>query len=242
MSFTSVVQVQHPFHPRHILIPQTNDTPYKCGGCQETGSGLRFSCQDEACDYHLHKDCAIFERSITHPFYGPRCHFKFVNRGPADTYCTACEKKAEGFVYYNVKYSLHPCCAKLQDVIEVDGVELRLQECVHTTKCGKCRNRNLFSGTKGWSYRSSCKKYHFHVSCVKEIVKDLVVKRWEEEHLFGNIDISTVLPDLLQRCGTFKASSSRSRSWKIAAVILNLVTSLVLGNLFSIVDFFVSLN
>ncbi|KAL5710873.1 hypothetical protein ACHQM5_021384 [Ranunculus cassubicifolius] len=233
-------ELKHASHP-HILKPETSETPFTCDGCKEAGWGLRFRCAD--CNYDLHKDCALSETYISHPFYG-NCSLRFRNRGPADTRCNACGKLALGFVYTSGDCSLHPCCAKLQISIENDGIELHLRKRTWTTKCGKCQSRNFRGRVGGWSYRSADKDYHFHVSCVKDMVKDLVLTRWEREHVCGNMDIASVIPELVSSCGSVGNSWRRkmkNTTLSMVAIVLNLCFSIVLGDPLGVTVFFTSL-
>ncbi|PIA26978.1 hypothetical protein AQUCO_08400028v1 [Aquilegia coerulea] len=50
--------------------------------------------------------------------------------------------------------------------------------------CHNCGTQKWGKGL-AWSYRSTCKEYHFHVSCVK----DMVVKKWEQEY-FGGTELN----------------------------------------------------
>ncbi|PIA32876.1 hypothetical protein AQUCO_04300071v1 [Aquilegia coerulea] len=227
--------VKHASH-NHNLKPVWNKTPYRCDGCKETGWGLRFRC--EGCNYDLHKDCALSSPSISHPFYR-NCRFKFHPRTFADTYCNGCAKGILGFVYHchGRGYNLHPCCANLPSVLQGEMVELHLHESISWSKCGKCSRRNLRGHVRGWSYRSTCKEYHFHVSCVKDLMKDLVVEKWEKGYINGgenndlSIEISEV-PDLLLTYGSGKLSwrGKMKISWITVAEVLNLIVSIVLGD------------
>ncbi|KAL5710874.1 hypothetical protein ACHQM5_021385 [Ranunculus cassubicifolius] len=214
-------ELKHASHP-HILKPETSETPFTCDGCKEAGWGLRFRCAD--CNYDLHKDCALSETYISHPFYD-NCSLRFRNRGPADTCCDACGKLALGFVYTFGDRSLHPCCAKLQTAIQNDGIELHLRKRTWTTKCGKCMSGNFRGRVGGWSYRSTDKDYHFH-------------------HVCGNMDIASSIPELVSSCGS--VGNSRRRKMKnttlsMVAIVLNLCFSIVSGDPLGVTVFFTSL-
>ncbi|KAF5204514.1 Cysteine-histidine-rich c1 domain family protein [Thalictrum thalictroides] len=239
--------VKHTSH-NHNLKAISNNTPYTCDGCKETGWGLRFRCEE--CNYDLHKDCALSSPriSLSHQLY-PNCSFRFHSRAFAGTNCNACGKGISGFVYHchGKAYNLHPCCANLPLDIRGEAVELHLRDGIWS-KCGKCSRRS-FGGHAGWSYRSPCKKYHFHVSCVKDLVKDLVVENWGNSISNGGenngllaMEIRNVPDFLIHTCGPSRLPWRKRMniSWPIVAEVLNLSFSIILGNPLGIITFFVS--
>ncbi|PIA39083.1 hypothetical protein AQUCO_02700333v1 [Aquilegia coerulea] len=200
------------FSHEHNLKPECNKIPFTCDGCKEIGWGPRFRCQD--CNYDLHKDCAIAPSTTFHPFY-EKCSFKFLESVP-DWRERACGRAMHEFVYHchNCGYDLHPSCASLPHVLEGEGVELHLRENL-SSKCFEC------------------KKYHFHVSCVK----DMVVNKWEQEYLGGTelnsigMEISQV--PCLQLTSQSDASSGKgkiSKYWRIAKIILKVIISSIIGD------------
>ncbi|KAK9156643.1 hypothetical protein Scep_003217 [Stephania cephalantha] len=178
----------HYSHPEHKLKLIHSHTPYKCDGCMDIGFGLRYRCKP--CNFDLHKDCMFATSSANHAFYKDSV-FKFHDSPPGerDRFCDACGGDVKGFVYHCEAHNrdLHPCCRNLPCRIEGDGVVLNLKEKV-TSKCYWCGKRELWEGVTGWSYVSTCKTYHFHVSCVK----DILVKRWEKEYFNGDGNYSSV--------------------------------------------------
>ncbi|KAF3772798.1 hypothetical protein EJ110_NYTH55901 [Nymphaea thermarum] len=77
-------------------------------------------------------------------------------------------KDVLGFVYHcrPCRFDLHPCCYNLPHMLDDGDVKLYLHKKV-SSPCHRC-------GRKGpsWSYQSAYKKYHMHVSGVKEMLAD----------------------------------------------------------------------
>lgn len=182
--------LQHFSHQDKLQL-KCNNKLYTCAGCKERGWGPRYSC--EKCNYHLHKDCALAAPSKSHVFY-KRCTFNLYLHGNSDSYCVACEKVALGLVYHNAAtgHFLHPCCAYLPLCLEGEGYELQLHDRL-SSKCGRCGRDD-----KTWSYRNKKKGYHFHVSCVNDMVVTKCEKIYFSE--LGNNSNSTgkisMVPDL----------------------------------------------
>ncbi|XP_010922353.1 uncharacterized protein [Elaeis guineensis] len=169
-------EIIHSSHPDHKLILEHRDTPYNCDGCKELGFGSRYTCE-ESCNFHLHKDCASPEATITHPFF-PGCLFHFHAIGKPDRFCDACGRDIKGYVYHCFRkgWDLHPSCALLPRIIEDGEMKLVLRREV-TSKCYRCGKKELRKGAKSWSYVSTCKECHLHVACVKEIL----LENWEKK-------------------------------------------------------------
>ncbi|QCD89371.1 uncharacterized protein LOC114173007 [Vigna unguiculata] len=173
-------EISHFGHKQHKLTFDYSESPFQCDGCKELGIGSRYSCS--LCDFDLHTHCSIPSPSLFHPFY-PKCSFHFLSHPPGNTprYCNACQKPVKGFLFhcFSCGFDLHPCCAKLPTVIGSDDnkddsdkneVRLLLYRTVRSA-CHRCGQKG-----RGWSYRSSCKRYNLHVACVRE----LVVESWHE--------------------------------------------------------------
>uniref|UniRef100_A0A1D1YVF8 Putative nucleoredoxin 1 n=1 Tax=Anthurium amnicola TaxID=1678845 RepID=A0A1D1YVF8_9ARAE len=166
-------EISHSSHPQHRLRFEYVEVPFKCDGCKEVGIGSRFKCG--LCDYDLHKHCALPSSPFFyHPFY-TKCAFQFLSRPPGDAprFCNACDKDVTGFVYHcrACGFDLHPCCANLPHALEAaDGLRLYLYRKVGKP-CHRCGRKG-----RSWSYRSACKKYNLHVSCVM----DMLVDSWHE--------------------------------------------------------------
>ncbi|XP_077228202.1 uncharacterized protein LOC143861156 [Tasmannia lanceolata] len=184
-------EIFHPSHPKHKLKLEYTETPFFCDGCKEAGIGLKYKC--DACEFDLHKACALAPPTITHSFYN-KCDFGFYYKTPGSAMriCNACRKDVLGFVYHCTRcgFDLHPCCANLPQTLN-DG-EHNLYLCLKlSSSCHRCGGKGL-----GWSYRSDCKNYNLHVACVKE----LLVESWQAIYL--NVDknklreIQTRIPSL----------------------------------------------
>ncbi|KAH7684389.1 DC1 domain-containing protein [Dioscorea alata] len=186
-----VKELWHGSHPQHVLRMEYTEIPFRCDGCKEAGIGIKYSC--DACCFDLHRNCALAPSTITHPFYD-KCYFQFYTRPPGSAMrvCDACRKDVLGFVYHctGCGFDLHPCCANLAPRLE-DGDRSFLLCMKITSSCHRCGLKG-----PGWSYRSECKNYNLHVSCVKE----LLVESWQAMYL--NLDkekvrdIQTKIPSL----------------------------------------------
>lgn len=176
--------IDHPRHPEHKLELKHEERPYRCDGCHQIGFGARYRCDEPfaCCNFHLHKDCATPNDTITHRFFPGRVfHFLELPAGP-DRRCDACAQDITGYNYhcFDHELDLHPSCAKLDDKLSVEGGELKLKLQKKTSsKCYKCGTKDLEYGRKSWSYVSSGKECHLHVACVKEMLLD----SWENECL-----------------------------------------------------------
>ncbi|KAF5198976.1 Cysteine/Histidine-rich C1 domain family protein [Thalictrum thalictroides] len=222
------------FSHEHNLKPECNKTPFTCDGCKEIGWGPRFRCQD--CNYDLHKDCALAPSSTFHPFY-KKCSFEFLKSVPdgPERCCDACGRDVHGFVYHchNYGYDLHPSCANLPHVLEGEGVELHLRESL-LSKCYKCKSKGPKTRVRGWSYRSTCKEYHFHVSCMK----DMVVGKWEQEYFGGTelnsvgMEITQLVPSLqlTSQSGASSGKGKISKYWRIVKMVLKVIISSMIGD------------
>lgn len=215
-------EISHPIHPRHKLYLQYTEIPFNCDGCKEAGIGLKYSCQQ--CEFDLHKACAIAAPRIFHSFY-KKCDFQFHYQPPGKQLrvCDACRNDVSGFVYHckACGFDLHPCCANLPQVLD-DG-EHNLYLCLKLSdSCHRC------GGGKepGWSYRSKCKSYNLHVSCVKE----LLVESWEAAYL--NVDKNKVresqtrIPSLK---GTLKNHHGNGNNTRGGKVIMRKCCELAVG-------------
>ncbi|XP_043713263.1 uncharacterized protein LOC122661814 [Telopea speciosissima] len=171
-------EICHPSHPQHKLKLHNTQVPFICDGCKEAGIGLKYEC--EQCDFELHKTCAVAPPVTTHPFKD--CEFKLYERPPGTggaRVCDACRNEVEGFVYHCKRcgFDLHPCCANLPQVLLVldnDGEHNNnLYLCSKLSRtCDSCGGKK---GRGGWSYRTECKNYNYHVSCVKK----MFMESWE---------------------------------------------------------------
>ncbi|KAK8636624.1 hypothetical protein V6N13_124366 [Hibiscus sabdariffa] len=109
--------------------------------------------------------------------------------------CDSCQNDVLGFVYHCrlCDFDLHLCCASLPQVLD-DG-EHNLYLCLKISGlCHHCGGKG-----PGWSYRSQCKSYNLHVSCVKE----LLVESWQA--MYFNADKNRVR-ELQTRIPTLKGT------------------------------------
>ncbi|XP_008776507.1 uncharacterized protein LOC103696605 [Phoenix dactylifera] len=217
----------HPSHPQHKLKIEYTEIPFRCDGCKEAGIGLKYKCH--ACDFDLHKACALAPSMITHPFY-KKCEFRFYGKppGPVMRICDACRKDVLGFVYHCTRcgFDLHPCCANLPQCLDDGERNFYLSLRVSGT-CLRCGGKGL-----GWSYKSDCKNYTLHVSCVKE----LLVESWQAISL--NLDknkvrdIQTRIPSLRGPMQSHHRGTlgKVERCCQIAGSAVRIIVSAVLGD------------
>ncbi|GMH13483.1 hypothetical protein Nepgr_015324 [Nepenthes gracilis] len=219
-------ELVHPIHPQHELKLEYTEMPFNCAGCKEAGIGLKHHCHD--CQFDLHKVCALAAPTINHPFY-KKCHFQFYHQPPGSIprVCDACNNHVQGFVYHckNCGFDLHPCCASLPRSLD-DG-EVKLFLCVKISgQCHYCGGKGA-----GWSYRSQCKTYNLHVSCVKR----LLVERWEAMYL--NVDehkvkeVQTKIPSLKGILANHhgERGGKLRKCCQIAGSAIGIIVSAVLG-------------
>ncbi|KAF8397497.1 hypothetical protein HHK36_016414 [Tetracentron sinense] len=235
-------ELPHSSHPEHLLTLVHCETPYKCDGCKERGFGLRYRC--EACNFDLHKDCIFSTPTTSHAFY-KKCSFKFFDHPPGERtrWCDACGRSIQGFVYHCEKgrnlqrccktgRDLHPCCHNLPSKIEVNGVKCYLREKV-SSKCVWCGKKKHRNDVPGWSYLSTSKDYHFHVSCVT----DMLVQNWEKGHLYprnavseNSLALENRIPNLqlTAQANTSTNSGRSSKYWRIAKLVLKTIIGLLI--------------
>ncbi|KAF5727097.1 Cysteine/Histidine-rich C1 domain family protein [Tripterygium wilfordii] len=221
-------ELYDPIHPKHNLKLEYTETPFNCDGCKEAGIGLKYSCQ-KYCDFDLHKACGEKTPTITHPLY-KKCEFQFCYEPPGKVLriCDACRKDVLGYVYHCKKcgFDLHPCCANLPRVLN-DG-DQNLYLCLKlSSSCHRCGRKGL-----GWSYRSQCKTYNLHVSCVKE----LLVESWEAMYL--NVDKNKVR-EMQTRIPSLRATMEHhhgrkegkvSKCCQMAGSAVQMIISAILGD------------
>ncbi|XP_051136432.1 uncharacterized protein LOC127255094 [Andrographis paniculata] len=228
-------EICHFSHPQHSLKFEYSEDPFTCDGCKEPGIGSRYKCSGGggACNYDLHTHCAVPSASIAHPFY-TKCSFQFLTRpaGQVARFCNACQKDVAGFVYHckSCGFDLHPCCAKLPMLLHDGDIKLYLYKKV-AASCHRCGRKG-----RSWSYRSSCKKYNFHVACVKE----MLVESWQEIYYgawgstyththAGATSLSATLAKHNHRRQRGKKGKAR-KCCEVAALALQFVISAVLGD------------
>ncbi|KAK3195818.1 hypothetical protein Dsin_027128 [Dipteronia sinensis] len=225
-------EISHPIHPQHRLKLEYTEIPFNCDGCKEAGIGYKYSCK--RCEFDLHKTCGAAPPTITHPFYR-KCDFQLYYQPPGREMriCDACRKDVLGFIYHCKRcgFDLHPCCANLPQVLD-DG-EHNLYLCLKlSSSCHRCGGKGA-----GWCYRSQCKSYNLHVSCVKE----LLVESWQAMYL--NVDknkvreMQTRIPSLkgtlknhhhVHRSG--KGGGKVSKCCEMAGGAVRIIVSAILGD------------
>ncbi|XP_021773944.1 uncharacterized protein LOC110737903 [Chenopodium quinoa] len=219
-----------PIHPQHKLKLENTEIPFNCNGCKEAGIGLTYKCH--ACDFNLHKVCALAPSTLNHPFY-KKCHFKLHNipLGSILRLCDACHNEVQGFVYHCKKcgFDLHPCCVSLPQVLNDRERDLYLHNKL-SRPCHYCSKKG-----QGWAYVSECKMYNLHVSCVKETL----LESWEARYL--NVDKSLVR-ELEDRIPSLKGTSTSHRGdgsdngdnlircCEIVGSGINIIVSAILGD------------
>ncbi|KAG7011836.1 hypothetical protein SDJN02_26742, partial [Cucurbita argyrosperma subsp. argyrosperma] len=219
-------QVLHPIHPWHNLNLSHTDTPFNCAGCHEAGIGFNYQCLQ--CDFTLHKLCAMAPPKITHPFY-PKCAFDFFFSPPgaAARFCDACRNDVSGFVYHCKRcgFDLHPCCANLPQVLDDGEHDLYLSMKL-SGPCHRCGGRG-----PGWSYKSKCRSYNLHLSCVKE----LLVESWQAMYLKVDknkvIEVQTRIPSLKGTCQSHPRGRGKvEQGFLMASRAVRCIVSAMLGD------------
>ncbi|KAL7228896.1 hypothetical protein ACSBR2_007565 [Camellia fascicularis] len=172
----------------HELELKRYNKRFACDGCKEDGFGSRYRCKD--CDYSLHEECASPKPTIS-PDFLQGSAFEFCHQ-PCSTCarpCYACGKAIRGYFYRckSKELDLHPYCSNLKrNLYGMDFVH-HDNEISSSSKCVCCEKKMRW-GTKkknsgSCSYISTCKKYHFHVYCITEMLHEA----WKE----GAINVST---------------------------------------------------
>ncbi|KAK6933181.1 DC1 [Dillenia turbinata] len=226
-------EIEHSSH-HHPLLLKPAKTPYICDGCRELGFGTCYQC--EACNFHLHKECAL---PNSHPSSHPllkKCQFNFYE-SKENRVCDACAKDLQGYMYQcsNGVHDLHPSCLNLETKLRSEGVTLCLVEKA-PSRCLKCDRKEISERVKGWAYVSSCGRYCYHVACVKKMILD----KWEEGYFVGQGDLFdpsslaiqgiVTNQDIVLPGGSSSSSSKVKKYAKMALIVLKLIISSIFGN------------
>ncbi|KAK6929342.1 DC1 [Dillenia turbinata] len=226
-------EIKHSSH-HHTLLLKLAKTPYICDGCKELGFGTCFQC--EACNFDLHKECAL---PNSHPSSHPllkKCQFDFYE-SKGDRFCDACAHALKGYMYQcsNGVHDLHPSCLNLETKLRSEGVTLRLVDRA-PSRCLKCDRREISKRVSGWAYVSSHGKYCYHVTCVKKMILD----KWEEGYFVEKGDVfdpsglamqSIVTNQDIGVHGGRSSSSSKVRKYvNMAFIVLKLIISSIFGS------------
>lgn len=229
------MEYRNPSHPNHELEMKKYLKPYTCDGCKETGFGPRYRC--EKCDFDLHQACMFPQMSSSSHEFFLGSTFKFFRTPPRACHdkcrrmCDACIKPITGFVYHCEKddLDLHPCCRNLNRSYRIEDVEFNLHKKVRG-KCLWCNKKNIkgSSNDNGWSYISTCEKYHVHVACVTQMAL-------EEWHKSGGDCIADQDQPLALENVNLNEIRARGRDggnkfWRIFKVFIKTIVSIVLGD------------
>ncbi|KAL0283337.1 UNVERIFIED_CONTAM: hypothetical protein Sangu_2896000 [Sesamum angustifolium] len=165
---------------------------FTCDGCKTKGFGERYQCA--LCGHKLHKECRFPHTTVSHEFFGcstltfraePFTINGKNNRKEYRKCCDACGKDICGFSYHCAadNLDLHPTCRNLDRKLVINDTVFDLFPAKRSSsKCIWCKKRKISAGTRdvpGWSYLSTCKKYHFHVYCMTEMVYEACMKNGE---------------------------------------------------------------
>ncbi|OMO96878.1 hypothetical protein COLO4_15018 [Corchorus olitorius] len=178
MNTIKITGVTHSSHRQHELKWVRSHSPYICNGCNDFGSGPRFSCPNRGCNFNLHGDCCKISdhnHVTNHPFLnGSNSNFVLrnsSNRTGSEVKCNACKDYiGRGSDYYhcdNTKRNLHRSCASIPSTITKNinnkEVTMTLKQRFETT----CSYPGCPSVKGGWSYFSSDDRISLHVKCWK---------------------------------------------------------------------------
>ncbi|KAI5670700.1 hypothetical protein M9H77_11064 [Catharanthus roseus] len=205
---------------------------FKCDGCITQGSGKRYRC--DHCGRELHKQCRFPKQKISHEFF-KGSSFKFFEEPQTECgngkckehgrCCDVCGKDICGFNYHceDKGWDLHPCCNNLPKKLCIDETIFEIKKGV-SSKCMWCDQKTVSGGSKnipGWSYVSNCRRYHFHVFCVMELLHGAADKN-------GNLSLENMnLNQLAKSHGNGKVEG---KLWRIAKLILKTILSILMGD------------
>ncbi|KAL9227013.1 hypothetical protein vseg_002761 [Gypsophila vaccaria] len=177
---SNVGALRCPCHPKVELIQTTYETTYECVGCKTDGIKLGYKCPK--CKYVLHSQCSNPQQFVR-PSFLPHHTFTFmtspISQNPK-RYCDACGMRVRGFVYYcgSSNLDLHPCCASLQRIIEIDGHKYIFRTDTKLWNCHGCHSQRVKrtdSTIPGYCYVEDDDPgsgYHFY--CVmNQVVEEL---------------------------------------------------------------------
>ncbi|WRX17127.1 DC1 - like 10 [Theobroma cacao] len=128
-------KINHFFHPCPLIL-LTSPFIYTCGGCDERGSFLTFSCgrsllayRCDKCEFTLDKDCAKLTPSFK---YGPHPHLLTLIDKTDRISCDICRKKANNFCLRCVAYEQSRMSSRIistdEENSEIDPVLAKLDE------------------------------------------------------------------------------------------------------------------
>ncbi|XP_068649432.1 protein VACUOLELESS GAMETOPHYTES-like [Aristolochia californica] len=187
-------EIIHASHPQHPLAQVYSPYLFTCMGCKEYGAGRRFKCL--RCDYDLHDFCALAPPSVQrHPLHSkhPIVFSTKPGGGFLRSACGVCGKTTKGFAYRctTCSFEMHPCCAKLDQEMDVPSHEHALILHPESTFsngdsgfiCAVCGRKRV-----GQVYHCSLCDYHLHAVCAKDMVNGLYlngIRAPEKKNKFG---------------------------------------------------------
>lgn len=158
--------------------------------------------------------------------YEPCIRYDKHNRKEFSKCCDACGKEICGFSYRceeNDK-DLHPCCVNLKNKLLIEDTIFDLRTEVFS-KCIWCKKKKISDGkrdVRGWSYVSTCGKYHFHVYCMVELVHEACMK-------YGDIGLQNI--ELKQLAKFSNSGGSRAgKTLQMIKSIMKIILSVLLGD------------
>ncbi|XP_051129940.1 uncharacterized protein LOC127250614 [Andrographis paniculata] len=196
------------------IVPRTHDCYehyelkafeklFSCDGCKMKGFGQRYQCN--LCGNELHKECKSPKATITHEFFArstftfrekPFTRYGFNHQREFSKICDACGKEIRGFSYHCEEDNLdvHPYCLNLEKNVLISKDTVFNLEANVVSKCIWCKKKKISDdsrGVLGWSYISTCRKYHFHVYCMAEMAHEACV-RSGGEMVLENVELRSL--------------------------------------------------
>ncbi|KAL0373224.1 UNVERIFIED_CONTAM: hypothetical protein Scaly_1004000 [Sesamum calycinum] len=237
----SIVERTHNCYEHYDL--KTYQKLFTCDGCKTRGFGERYHC--ELCGHELHRECRFPHTTISHEFFGcsiltfrdePFTRYGKNNRKEYSKCCDACGKDICGFSYHCAadNLDLHPTCRNLDRKLVINETVFDLLPAKgSSSKCIWCKKRKISDGKRdvpGWSYLSTCKKYHFHVYCMTEMVYEACMKNGERLGLE-----KVQLKQLIRHRGSSRSSSVLETIKTFLKIILSALLgdpTLLISNVF----------
>lgn len=227
----SIVARTHDCYEHYEL--RSYEKLFTCDGCKMRGFGQRYLCV--LCGHELHKECRFPRTTISHEHFPgsvftfcdePFTTFDKKNRKEYSKLCDACGKEICGYSYHCEadRLDLHPCCRNLEKTLVFDDTVFGLRAKV-SSKCMWCKKRKISDGERdvpGWSYVSTCGKYHVHVYCMVQIVLEGCIAN-------GEMGLEKVEMRKLVRSRGSRGSGSRNVFETIKS-ILKIILAALLGD------------
>ncbi|KAG8374886.1 hypothetical protein BUALT_Bualt10G0042100 [Buddleja alternifolia] len=226
----SIVRRTHDCYEHYEL--KSYEKLFSCDGCKMKGFGQRYICN--LCGHELHQECRFPKTETTHEYFGcsiftfrekPFTRTDRNNKKEYSKCCDACGKDICGFSYHCEadNLDLHPCCCKLQEKLLIDDTMFDRRANV-SSKCMWCKKRKISDGQRdvpGWSYISTCKKYHLHVYCMTEMMHEAYMK---------NGDLALEKVDFKHLVKSKRMGGSRSTTFETIKSFLKIILAALLGD------------